>query len=472
MMHTKKFQKFLEEGRRIVAEHRAEYKGVYYMKGGILGTIEDIALPAAGFLLGGPLGAAAGSAGASALNGGSIGQDLLAGAVGGLGTSVDVGEALGLGGSIGGSIGNAASDAIGGVGDALGIGNPLSGISDAVSGIGDSLGLGSSSSGSGAGAIDSSTGLPVGQESTNAAGATVNSSTGATVAAPSSTSSITPVSGGGSVGAGDLGGFESNQIGANLGGGTASGAATSASPGLGSITSGASADTALGSATPDAIGSTGSGLDSGDQSFLDSAKSAAQNIGLPTGSSGSSNNNSSSSGGFLNGLESSLGKEALPLAGLAYQAIKGPSQLPSQASALETGGAATAPLLSLENQGATEASTGQLTPTQEANVQQYVQSQQNQLIQQLASEGVTNPTQDSRYISGLQQIQNNALQLQQQYITQAIQEATSAGGAASGNIATVANEQIQNDADYQNALAAAFGALGGFAGGNSQQKAA
>ncbi len=132
---------------------------------------------------------------------------------------------------------------------------------------------------------------------------------------------------------------------------------------------------------------------------------------------------------------------------------------------MQPSGAATVPLLALENQGANQALSGQLTPTQQAGITQLVNNAQNELIQQLASEGVTDPTHDSRYIQGMQDIQQKALAQQQQYITAAISEATSAGGAASGNIANVANQQIAQDTAYQDALAQAFAALGGSIGG-------
>ena len=72
----------------------------------------------------------------------------------------------------------------------------------------------------------------------------------------------------------------------------------------------------------------------------------------------------------------------------------------------------------------------------------------------------------------MQSIKEQAAAQQQQYINAAIQQATSAGGAASNNIATVANEQIQNDTSFQNALAEAFGALGGNLGSLIPQKQA
>jgi len=179
---------------------------------------------------------------------------------------------------------------------------------------------------------------------------------------------------------------------------------------------------------------------------------------------------SSSTGGLSDWLPSKadVGKTALsaalPLGSLAYEAIKGPTQLPAASQALQPGGAATAPLLGIETQNAAQAQSGQLTPSQQANITQYVQTAQNQLLQQLASQGVTDPTHDSRYLQGMQQIQQQVLAMQQQYIQQAISNAVSSGGAASGNIAQVANQQIAEDTSYQDALAQAFGALGGVAG--------
>jgi hypothetical protein len=251
----------------------------------------------------------------------------------------------------------------------------------------------------------------------------------------------------GTVSAGNAGAFDASAINSQLDGST--GLAATPNLNLGTLTgqgadlsftgtSGAAANSALGAAGTDAIGSVAP---------------------------------ASSSGGFLNGLESAAGKAALPGAALAFEAAQGPQALPSSSSALASGGSVTAPLQALETQGANEAATGTLTPTQQANVEQYVQQQQNQLIQQLASQGITNPTKSSQYQAGLAQIQQNALAMQQQYITAAIQEATSAGGAASKNIASVANEQVQLDTDFQNSLAQAFGALGGSIGGGVNVKA-
>lgn len=379
---------------------------------------------AAGFALGGPLGAAAGAGLGSAATGGNIKQDLIAAGTAGIGSSVDIGQALGLDTSISGTVENS--------------------VGSALSSVGDSLGITGGTSGS---PIDTTPG-----------GAPANPTTGQAMAAPANTTVSSPATGGGgTVSPGDVGGFDTNTInsqlsqglnqGTNLGAGI-----NAASPSFNA--SGAAADSALGSGGTDAIGSTGAGV-------ATAAPSAA---------------GASSGGGLLNTIENTAVKSALPLAGLAYSAVKGPASLPSQAKSLDAGGAVTAPLLALENQGANEALTGQLTPSQEASVTQMVQQAHNQLLQQLASAGVTNPTQDSRYIAGMQQIQEQAMALQQSYIQQAIQNATGAAGVAGSNIASVANEQVQLDTDYQNALASAFAALGGSVGGsvniNTQRPAA
>lgn len=410
-----------------------------------LHVIEPIAGAVIGDALGGPFGAAAGAGIGEAAAGGNPTQDLIAAGTAGFGSSVDVGQALGLDTSISGSVGNALSSGASDVTNSLGL--TENGISDLN---------------------------PFGGTGTTVGGAPTNAS-GTAAAAPVTPTTVTPSSGGGFTPAANVGDFGASQVGTQLDTsgldtsnfGTLSGSA-SASPSapsstnLGSLASNAigansSAPTGLQLGQPDTY--SGFGTSPGGANIPGATESPSSAF-TPTPSTGSA---------LLNKAENVGIQAALPLAGLAYQAIKGPGKPPADSVALAPGGAATAPLLSLENQGATEASTGQLTPTQQANILQYVQGQQNQLIQQLASQGVADPTKDTRYIQGMAQIQQNALALQQQYITAAINEATSAGGAASQNIATVANQQITEDSDFSNALASAFGALGSSIGGGTIQ---
>lgn len=160
------------------------------------------------------------------------------------------------------------------------------------------------------------------------------------------------------------------------------------------------------------------------------------------------------------GTIANAAKYAIPLGGLAYQAIRGPAQPSAEDRALQVGGAATAPLLATETNSLNAYNSGQLTQPQQANVLKYVQNQQNALIQQLASQGVRNVKNDSRYISGMETIQQNALALQQQYLTASLNAGLSAAGQASGNLTNVANQQLKDDNDYQGALSRAFGSLG------------
>lgn len=378
------------------------------------------------------------NAGVAVANGGGIKGALTAG-----------GEALAgqeLGGAVGIGEGNSSfNDALGITGDnpaGTGLPDIGSGINNAIGSVGNELGF------------SGGTAAPV--AGTDAAGQPVGSSGSVLSAAPPPSTSLPGAGAGGTVSAGGLDAFDQKALNNEVTNSFYSGGGAtppSSLPNLASIsgdTAGAAGNSSIGAAGTDAIGS------------------AKDSLGVAGGVLGQSSVGAAPAAppsSFLSNLESGAGKAAIPAAALAFEGAKGPQKLPSQASALESGGAATAPLLGLEQQGATEASTGQLTPSQQASVEQFVQQQQNQLLQQLASQGITNPTKSSQYQAGLAAIQQQALAMQQNYITQAISEATSAGGAASGNIASVANEQVQLDTDYQNALAEAFGALGGSIGG-------
>lgn len=413
--------------------------------------IEDVAVDAAAVALAPVTGGLsvdaipALNAGISAANGGSLSQDLTAGA-----------EALAgqeLAGAVGFGQGNPAfNDALGITDTPAGFGLPdiSASFNSALGSVSDTLGLSSPSSDS--------------VVATNDAGAGVNAQ-GTTVAAPATTASTAPSSGA-PVSAGTVGDIGASQIDTQIAGGT-----SVPSSSVGQTFNGTSVpgETNLGNVASNAIGATPSqGLALGQPDTFSGFASGAGGANIPgavDNFGGAFTPASASSGGIGSTIKDTAIKAALPLGALAYEAIKGPAQLPGAATALGPGGSATAPLSALETQGATEATTGQLTPTQQANVLQYVQQSQNALLTQLAQQGVTDPKQDSRYVAGLQQIQQQALAMQQQYITAAISEATSAGGAASQNIATVANEQIQNDTAYQDALAQAFAAIGGAAGG-------
>lgn len=370
---------------------------------------------AAGSLLAEGLGAtAAGIVGDAAL-GAEIG-----GGLGGIESAIggkNIGKGILSGAEMGGLTGGAGG-AIGAAYDASGI---TTGIGDALSSAGNTV-------------SDAYHGL-VGGSSSSITDAANGATSGATNAISGGASSAPRIS------ASAAPEIASNQISTQLGGSGAD--ALGARPNLGSVNLSGPWD----SADATAAAATGGGPFSAAGNVAQSAAPAAASSGI------------------------SKLSQALPLGNLAYQAISGPAKLPSSSNALTAGGAATAPLLATEQANLGEAASGQLTAPQQANITQFVTASQNQLIQQLANSGVTDFKNDSRYLQGMQDIQTKALAQQQQYIQDAITAGVSAGGAASGNIAAVANQQIAQDKEFQDALSAAFADLGSSAGGQQNKSA-
>lgn len=180
-------------------------------------------------------------------------------------------------------------------------------------------------------------------------------------------------------------------------------------------------------------------------------------------------NSISSIGGSSSGSGGSLGalKYALPLGELGKTLIDGPQKLPSNAQPLEAGGSVTGPLQDLEKQSLNAYNSQTLTPGQQAQIDQYTQNAQNALYQQLAGSGVTNPNQDSRFIQGMQQIQQQAEAMKQQLLQTDLSAGTGAAGQASQNLFGTAELQNKQDEDYQNSIAAAIAAFGQMSGGGS-----
>lgn len=386
--------------------------------------IADVAAIATGneeFL---PLINAGETAGKDLIEGKGLGKSLIQGAEQG-GIALAGQEALG---SIGIGEGNTA------VNDALGINlSPAAtGLPDIGGGISDALSSAGKSISSGFDDVKSSLGITPSSSSSSitdvapGAGGTTAASGG--VAAPGISATAAPE-------------VASNQIATQLDS-TATGAI--------------GGDTGLGSVAP---GLDTSGIDTAASNFSKSVGNDVSNLG-------------SSSAPAVSASSSGISKLAplVPLGNIAYQAISGPGKLPSQATGLEAAGAVTAPLIATEKQSLAEGNSGQLTPSQQATIAQYRQNAQNQLIQQLANSGVTDYKNDSRYIQGMQQIEQQAIAQQQQYIQQAIQNGFSAAGAAAGNLSQVANEQLQQDKDFNESLTGALSSLGQLAGGQPNIK--
>jgi hypothetical protein len=155
-------------------------------------------------------------------------------------------------------------------------------------------------------------------------------------------------------------------------------------------------------------------------------------------------------------------------------------------------GAVADPLKATGAKFLTDANAGTIQPGQQYQIDQWVQQQQSALFQQLANQGISDPTRDSRYVSQMANIMQQAeMQKQniiQQNYTQGGQysnEAASVLGAeggmygnagttvgnadtimqnAYGNVqnalTTVAQAELAQDAQYQSALNSAMQAFG------------
>jgi hypothetical protein len=142
-------------------------------------------------------------------------------------------------------------------------------------------------------------------------------------------------------------------------------------------------------------------------------------------------------------------KSLAPAASLAYQAISGPPKLPASERALlgQYEGA--------EGAALNEYNTGVLTAPQQAELDMARQNAQNQLYQQFASQGITNPHGDTRFQQGMQQIEAQMEAQKQGYMDQA---SKSAGEFGTG-IQNIAKDQLQQDQNYATEIDAASKAL-------------
>lgn len=384
-----------------------------------------------------PLAQAAGSTISAKSQGASLGEALKGGAVSGL-EALAGQEALG---AIGIGQGNTAfNNVIGWTGDnPAGTGLPDVGgfLSNAAGEAGQALGLTSSGA-----AGDTVSAAPV---------QSVTSNDLSPPAAPASTAPASAVA----FGAAPISASGVEQAGQAAVESQVGGSTTSATTGTDSILS-PEASRAIGgqNALP------WNGVTPQESTFLnDAANSAAT-----TNASGNIVSSAAPSSGSSSLLDKAL-KYGPSLGGLAYEAIKGPGKLPSSAQALQAGGAATAPLLATEQAALNEYNSGQLTPGQQATVAKNKNDYLNQVIQQLANEGVTDIQHDSRYIAAVQQADRQSLIDTQTFLDSALTAGTQAGGAASQNLAQAANAQISQDNAFQQALTGAVQGLAGVAGG-------
>lgn len=233
-------------------------------------------------------------------------------------------------------------------------------------------------------------------------------------------------------------------------------------------------------------GSTAAGASAPSSAITPAATTALNNSGSSLSSTLSS---------VLNNPALKLGELALPAGMLAYNLIKGPAPIPPQANQAITNAGNFAPgavaqaeqNVPLFNATAANdlnlANNFQISPAQAASLNQWKQDQYNQLIQQIANQGNTNPMSSSEWIQGKNQIDQQALAQQTQMINQLISTAFQASSAANAGVSTAGNIeqqynsllmsaaqlQVQQDQNFQNAVGAAlqsFGLIAGLQSGN------
>ncbi len=179
-----------------------------------------------------------------------------------------------------------------------------------------------------------------------------------------------------------------------------------------------------------------------------------------------------SSKGQLNDiLNSPVTRLAAGIAPAAATLAKGQPSVPASTAPLQPGGAVTGPLIATETGQLNAANAGTITPPQQAQIATFVQNAQNQLFQQLANAGVTDPTKDSRYVQGLQDIERQKQGMIQSFIQQAFTTGFTAAGQAAGALNSAATHEVATDTSFQDALSKAIESFG-LIEGISQPKAA
>jgi hypothetical protein len=190
--------------------------------------------------------------------------------------------------------------------------------------------------------------------------------------------------------------------------------------------------------------------------------------------------------GALNSPYLKAAELGLPLAFLGKSLIQGPQPIPPQSQlAVQNAETQLAPLQAkaaantdlFNSTAATDlnlANNFQISPAQAASIATWKQNQYNQLFQQIANQGNTDPTKTSEWVQGKNQIDQQALAQQVQMINQLISTAFQASSAANAGVSTAANVtsqldstlmqagqlQVQQDQNFQNAVGSALQSFG------------
>lgn len=206
-----------------------------------------------------------------------------------------------------------------------------------------------------------------------------------------------------------------------------------------------------------------SGLSSTPSSSASSGSFLSKNLGLSDLEAGGGIQASTGvapvSSNFLDSLSTKdVLKYGAPVADLAYQAIQGPAKLPAASQALQAGAGA----LEATGQGQLKAAgLGALTPGQEAQLAQIKNAQVNALYQQFASQGVTNPQGDSRFIAALQNVDQQIEAQRSQMLGQEFQQGESAITAGGQELDAIAQQELRQQEDYNSQIEEATKALFG-----------
>jgi hypothetical protein len=452
----------------------------------VVSAVVDFAAPAAidaGATAAADVGATAATAGAADFAGAGAAGLGEAAAAGGL-SSLGAFGAAGVGDLAAGAAGAAgAGEGIAGLGGLAGADAGAAGLADlgatAGAGLTDLGALGGAGTGAldagaaGAAGIPTASALEAAPAAAGAAGTAIPAAGGVTAPlsaldAGSATGVLDTGGGGFGAAASDASlnpsnwlGFETVDptTGAVTGGGTFPGGATAA-PGLpaGSITTAGLGDVPAGTAGP--ANAATSALDTGGLSATGDAAPAASDA-LDAGAAGGKAG-ASGIGSTLGTVMSGL-KTAAPLAPLALLGstlIKGEPALPPQAQQLSGLGSS---LGATGQQNLTAAANQQITAPQMSEISTWKQQQLNQLYQLYASHG-QDPHQSSDYLQGVEQINAQAISMQQQFIDQLVQTGLGETGQATSALTTAANMQIQQDTAFNQSIASAIQAFGLTAG--------
>lgn len=384
------------------------------------------------------------------------------------------GESFGIDPASASSFGDTAvagAESAGGSGAASALGG-VSSIADVASGI---------DTGAGASAAEALGGSPIqagGASSVNTGATGSPSAAAALGASPVAPPGVTAplAAGGGAAGAGNVGDVGAGQVASQTGVPAVTGGPSPGATDVGSLT-GKGTDNFGGEFVPDQQGEGGRAVGGGNQSTAAPATfptldqpgvkvPAAGAAAAPTDDGFFGKNGTLNS--VLNNPAARLGIAALPA---AASLIRGQPAVPQDIKPLTAGGAVTSPLIATETSQLNAANSGTLTAPQAAQVANFKQKAEGQLFQQLANQGVADPRQDSRFVQGLQEIEQQATAMTENFVQTAFKNGFTAAGAAAPALTTAANAQVAQDNDFQSALNAAMQAFGQ-AQGLAPQKAA